>query len=469
MGRNISGIVYFDRNLLGMFQTLEESQKAPPLFCAVVWMIKYFWQGEELTYCFRLLPLLCGIGSLFVFYFLSKDLLKSKFAILLSMWLFAQNGPLIYYSCEFKPYSSDVFLCILMLLMYKKISFKNITLLNSIGYSILFACLMLFSFPCLFIVPAVVLLKMFAEKSLNKKMFIIPIGFIVSLIYIYLLYNQQYQIELMENEWQKGFLNFSFSSNCNLISDFVNFLFHYNVSPVLPYLIFIMFVFGIILLILSKKLEAYLIAIIVSFTVIASFLHIYPLSSRMILYFIPFIILALAKLVDVENIKNCVQAIKSFVLCVFVLYFMQCYNIPFLNVDLDNLNYREPIVFRNHLKEIIVEMFKSMNDGDKLYSFWREYVHAEYYSFTSKGYVPFEYFELPDPSNKEQVLKDLDVILSDLKESETLYMLLSKTVYVNTDELDISIFNEIETFLNDKKILFEKVENDSLFLYKIKK
>lgn len=464
---------YFDRNLLGMFQTLEEGQKAPPLFCAIVWIIKYFWKGEELTYCFRLLPLLCGIGSLFAFYFLSKDLLKSKLAILLSMWLFVQNGPLIYYCWEFKPYSSDVFVCILMLLMYKKISFKDITLSKSVGYSILFACLMLFSFPCLFIVPAVILLKIIEEKSINKKMFIIPIGFIVSLIYTYLLYKKQYQVELLESEWQKGFLSFSFSSNCNLLTEFINFLYNYNGTPGTQYLIFIiMFIMFIVLggglLIASKKQETYLIAIILCFTVIASFLHIYPLVNRMILYLIPFIILALAKLVDFEDLKNRVQMVKSFVLCVFVLYFLQCYNLPFFNVNGDALSYRVPISSCIDSKELILEMCQSMSDGDRLYAGWDLYVHSKYYSFLCKGYVPFKYFEIFNSQDKDEILKNLGVIYEEMSESEKLYILLRK-MYVNDDELNISIFNEVEKLLNDKKILFEKAENESFLLYKIKK
>ena len=76
---------FFDRDIFGMFAYLECDQKAPPLFCVLVWIIKHFFANEQTSYALRLLPLLASIGSLFAFYFLLKDFYKSKFAILMSM------------------------------------------------------------------------------------------------------------------------------------------------------------------------------------------------------------------------------------------------------------------------------------------------------------------------------------------------------------------------------------------------
>lgn len=463
---------FFDRNIFEMFLHLEENQKAPPLFCAAVWLIKYFWRGEELTYCFRLLPLLSGIASLFAFYFLSKKLLKSKFSILLSMWLFAQSVVLIYYAQEFKPYSCDVLVCISILLLYKRISFKSITFLKSIAYSVLIAFLMLFSFPCLFIVPAVILLKMTEEKVLNKNIFVIPVGYIISLLYLYILYKENYQNELGEEEWQRGFLNFSFSQNFNLISDFVGFFYNWDIGSLLVAFLFVLFICGIILLLMSKKSEAYLILIIISFAVIASFCHIYPLSSRMMLYFVPFIILAFAKFADIDNIKTDSNTIKTFCLiflCNGILWQAGCYNFWLLNRDKDSLIYWQSNYFRYQVKELISDMCTKMSAGDKLYSQYELGVYSKWYSFSKYGYLKFEHTEMIDSPDKDEILNGLDLLIEQTNKQQNLYMLLKKETYESDSTDDVSIYNYTETFLNNKALSFEKIENDLFVLYEISK
>jgi len=58
-------------------------------------------------YTLRLFPLLCGIGSLLLFADLARRLLKGL-PLLLAVGCFASTYALIRYSCEAKPYSSDV-------------------------------------------------------------------------------------------------------------------------------------------------------------------------------------------------------------------------------------------------------------------------------------------------------------------------------------------------------------------------
>ena len=59
-------------------------------------------------YALRLLPLLFGIASLFLFHKVAKEILNSN-AVPVALALFAILDPLIYYSTDLKPYSGDVF------------------------------------------------------------------------------------------------------------------------------------------------------------------------------------------------------------------------------------------------------------------------------------------------------------------------------------------------------------------------
>ena len=62
-------------------------------------------------YALRLIPLLAGIGSLFLFFAVAKRCLRPEGA-LAALALFAACDSLICYSSEVKQYSTDVFVCL---------------------------------------------------------------------------------------------------------------------------------------------------------------------------------------------------------------------------------------------------------------------------------------------------------------------------------------------------------------------
>ncbi len=90
------------RELLG---PLEFDQVAPPGFLLVVKAAERILGGSELA--LRLVPLLCGLASLPLFFSLARRWLRPAAAPLAAL-LFAIAEPLVYYSTEVKQYSSDV-------------------------------------------------------------------------------------------------------------------------------------------------------------------------------------------------------------------------------------------------------------------------------------------------------------------------------------------------------------------------
>jgi len=95
-----------------LMDKLEYGQGIPAGFLFIEkFMMDTFYNNE---YVLRLFPFLCGIFSAILFYLLIKYYLNSS-SIILSVFFFSISDSLIYYSSEVKPYSSDVFISILLL------------------------------------------------------------------------------------------------------------------------------------------------------------------------------------------------------------------------------------------------------------------------------------------------------------------------------------------------------------------
>ena len=103
---------YLGRGYLGLAGNLDCHQVCPLLF---LWTEYTFVKLLGFSVAsLRLFPLLCGVGSLFLFRHLAGRLLRGT-ALLFAVAIFAASYPLIRYGCEAKPYSCDVFFSLAML------------------------------------------------------------------------------------------------------------------------------------------------------------------------------------------------------------------------------------------------------------------------------------------------------------------------------------------------------------------
>jgi hypothetical protein len=103
------------RSFHGLTETLDWNQGAPLgfLFSEKV-ALRLFGDSE---YSLRLLPLLAGIASIFVFYAAAKPLL-SRGAFLIALLLFATLEPFIYYSAELKQYELDALVTVTLFALF---------------------------------------------------------------------------------------------------------------------------------------------------------------------------------------------------------------------------------------------------------------------------------------------------------------------------------------------------------------
>ena len=103
---------FLHRGYLDLMKSLDFIQIAPLLYLWVqATFIKIFGFSE---YSLRLYTLLCGIGSLLLFWRLAGRVLRGT-AFLLAVGTFAVAYPLVRHSAEAKPYGADVFVSMIML------------------------------------------------------------------------------------------------------------------------------------------------------------------------------------------------------------------------------------------------------------------------------------------------------------------------------------------------------------------
>ncbi len=101
-----------DRGYRELLQPLHYCQVAPPLFLwGQLTLVKLFGFNE---YVLRLIPFLCGLGSLALFRHVAGRLLRG-ISLLFAVGLFAVAYPMTRYAAEAKPYGCDLFIALAML------------------------------------------------------------------------------------------------------------------------------------------------------------------------------------------------------------------------------------------------------------------------------------------------------------------------------------------------------------------
>ncbi len=322
------GLNFFDNNLSKFFFSLSNILKIPPLWGIINQIFINIFGPSFLA--FRFIPFVSGISALIAFFFLLKNLFKDKIAILIGLLLFSLNPCIIYYSNEFKPYSSDVLVCILLLLSFKFISLKNISFRKIILYTLISMAIILFSFPAMFIIPAIILAKCIEEKHFNPKILLIFMGVCSACLYLYFIDRECYKFMVQywgSDIYLSGFLEPSFGSFNLLINNFFNYIFsgvtnsdYFNIK----YFVLVSLIFFFI----HKQKEAFIFLFIILFTLLASFLKVYPFSQRVSLYLIPIILILIAKLIDFSYslTKEKILIFKSVLIAGLILFLVPHYN-----------------------------------------------------------------------------------------------------------------------------------------------
>lgn len=300
-----------------LFGVLRFIQVAPPFFLiATKFLTNLLGYSEKI---FRLIPFACSCLSLGIFYLIAKKLFITKKTILLALFLFAINGMLINYSFEFKQYGVDVFFVLLLILFFIKLNLSDTSYKKLALYSVLISLFMWSSIVTAF-VTASGFFNLILKRENYKKIAILFVPILINtLIYLkfYVLGTYQGSSAGMVNYWSNQFVLPNFSNFLYLFVENLKYFFF----PVKSVLFILILILGGVLLFYKEKQKDFLVISSVAFVflVLASVFHIYPFSTRLILFLIPVIILLFSKVLDaVDFSKKTVSAVILFLMTFIV-------------------------------------------------------------------------------------------------------------------------------------------------------
>lgn len=288
---------------LDLFKTLKYNQAAPIGFLVESKaLIKLFGDSE---YILRFIPLLAGVLSLFVFYWFCGLFLRCKNAKLFAMMLFAVNSNLIYYSQEFKQYSSDVLIAMFLAIIAIEFKLKRPVLLG-----LFFALCMWYSHAAILVaggIWAAFLMRTHRQKVYkNFSIFTLILALNGVLYYFLSLKHLQHQ-SFLNTVWRTSFIE----KNLSNLFDLIVHNFYFIFQPVklfpdslaiwTPICIFALFIAGAIIAFKQDRIGKFRFTILLFpyFAILlASYFHIYPYYDRVTLFLTPFFTVTLAKIFD---------------------------------------------------------------------------------------------------------------------------------------------------------------------------
>jgi hypothetical protein len=141
-----------NRSFVQLLKPLDNGQGAPIGFLMVQRSVVQALGPNE--YQLRLVPFLCGVISLLLFFHLAKQSVSRK-AVPIALGLFATSLPLIYYSAEAKQYSSDVAITLLLSSAAIYYASARLTFWRVALFGILGATSVWFSHPAAFVLAGI--------------------------------------------------------------------------------------------------------------------------------------------------------------------------------------------------------------------------------------------------------------------------------------------------------------------------
>ncbi|MEQ1743835.1 MAG: hypothetical protein ABMA02_00275 [Saprospiraceae bacterium] len=97
---------FCERGLWDFFHPLDHDQFAPPLFCFLQKCCTTLLGQHEQA--LRLFPLLCGIASVLLFFYVTKRLIANPWTLAATLWVFCFSDLFLRYATEGKQYGCDL-------------------------------------------------------------------------------------------------------------------------------------------------------------------------------------------------------------------------------------------------------------------------------------------------------------------------------------------------------------------------
>lgn len=391
------------RNLEQLWASpLDFSQNAPLGYLYTVKIFSILFGKVE--WALRLPSLIASLGTIILSYLILKITFKTKFP-LIGAAIISEISIFIRYSAEVKPYATDVFLVLSVLLIYG--FFKN-GRINFFHISTFFSILIWFSFQSIFVITSIMFWEfiLFIKRLLKDKVsfnnifqFIAGnITVLLSLILCYILWLNPGSNNLSEYDaydyWR--FLSFPVipktTQDLQLIIKMITEIF--LPLNVLAIDFILLAIIGIYFAIKEKNHVVFTILLSLPFMLIVSSIGKYPIISRLT-HFVPttFVLVAIFALDRLYNIlENCNLKLRKLYCSLIIIIIIDVIAVNFINIipHFNSFYYPRYGSVENKQLEFIRSSLKS---SDKLYIFYYNYP-CYLYKTNYKNYQP-KFFKAP--------------------------------------------------------------------------
>ncbi len=358
-----------------MAKPLDSEQAAPFGFVLVIKaLITIFGQSE---YVLRFTALAAGCISLTLMHnLLTKT--GGRYGNIFGLSAFAFGNYLIYYSAELKPYSTDVLICLILLLSFhqhlsRETTSKDFVVLAGLG--VLALCL---SYPAVFVIAGIsIALFLHYWRDKQRLLRITLTGVIwagVFLALYFLLLRHQTQDTYLITFWD-NLLSFMPMPPWRDIAWFPKALsgLFFIVAGLSSSLILVIpiYLFGLWAFWKEKKWQWILVLTVpIGINIVVSGFQKYPFHGRLILYLLPLVLIVLGKGIDflINLIRNRVFANIAYAALILLLLN------PFFSTTKSYLFTRSYL--SEDLKPVFAFMEENHLDGDLVYLY--HYVGPEY-------------------------------------------------------------------------------------------
>ena len=332
-------------------------------------------------------------------------------------------------------------------------------------YTLISILTILFSFPSIFIIPAIIFAKSIEEKKFNKKSLIILSGIIICCLYLYFIDMKTYQF--MNNYWQTveyGFINPSFNSIKSIIIQAI--IYTYTGTNLL-WIQLTLCCLGFINFFKQKKQYRYLILFIILFSLVAGTLKIYPVGRRHIIYLIPIIIIYTVAIIDTqwEIIKNTfLKNLINMLIAILIVFTMEIKITNIFPFNLDTYYYEmDTIDTRYEMDQNLYKLIDESKENDfflipneitiMMYFYNVMYNFNKFLNTISFPYETIDVQEVEDFTLEKIQIKPKDI---------TLYIVsVKKSNSIIPDE------TFIEDILKKQNYKYEKQSDDCMYIFKV--
>jgi hypothetical protein len=283
-------------------EPLDRNQHAPPLFLLIEKLAYLSWPNGPIERLLRLQALITSLAGLLLFSRLVHRQL-APLAALIACALFAISPPLIRYAAEVKPYAGDVLACLILITLGVDLQESDRWTTPRLGwFAATGAVLVWYSFPAVFVMVALGAYLIISKARGGNRGAALRLAGVAGVwllsfcLYMLLLGRHSLANRELHQFWSIGFLPFPFGSMGD-VSDSFRILAGLVQSPLgfgaweLPVALLAV---GLVSVRERNPLILGVTVGVILILAIASAGHLYPISTRLVLFVAPLTVCAIA-------------------------------------------------------------------------------------------------------------------------------------------------------------------------------